>query len=385
MRSWSLTAIRCLATAALVLTAFAIGLGRWQTKSDEVRIPSLPLYHPIQKYQSLDPDLGTPVLDVLTGKLTRLELPETDTLVNASCSPWRDNLGRFHVVGSWRSRPHKIWDPKNRSGLARFAFPGGEPLDRIEFHLSLEDPPCWAPDTSGRVLCVAGDCRIYTLAFKKFRNNNINRDTTPQLTKLTWKVPVPRENHFLISHVTWPNDLRFSNIVVVSASDSTRLAPLLGHVPVGLPLEGQHLWWLRLSRDRHAVEAAGRLWPSNPALDQAFSERLPNLIRTPQGDLVLAYLRCRKAPGDTQLMLAPVTLSTNEGVPQVDPKQAIELANQCLMSPPGFSQDGRSIFAIQANGRNRMRLLRYSVEEAMARRQASTQSLHPEQAANFAE
>jgi len=159
----------------------------------------------------------------------------------------------------------------------------------------------------------------------------------------------------------------------------------LGHVPVGLPLEGQHLWWLRLSRDRHAVEAAGRLWPSNPALDQAFSERLPNLIRTPQGDLVLAYLRCRKAPGDTQLMLAPVTLSTNEGVPQVDPKQAIELANQCLMSPPGFSQDGRSIFAIQANGRNRMRLLRYSVEEAMARRQASTQSLHPEQAANFAE
>ena len=40
-------------------------------------------------------------IDIRTGMVDRLVLPEGDRLDNVACSPWRDEEGNYQIVGRW--------------------------------------------------------------------------------------------------------------------------------------------------------------------------------------------------------------------------------------------------------------------------------------------
>ncbi|WP_422927404.1 hypothetical protein [Singulisphaera sp. PoT] len=379
MRMCLPTPIRLLGHAAIVVTAFAIGLGRWQGKTEETRTPAFPRYLGIRKYHVLRDDRRTPALDLESGDIKHFSIPSTDSLEGATCSPWRDALGRFHVVGTWKSLAPGGWDSRPKFGLARFAVPGGEALDRIEFETSVADPPCWAPDHSGQVLFAGGDWRIRSVRFDSNQPESFRKKASPRIHKLFWKPTTPREHQFVTSHMTWPNDERFSRIVVVSAVDNSTIAHLIGHKVIDLPIPRHRLWWVRLDGSRESIEAVGRLWPADPSADELYEDRHPNVGRAADGGLVLAFIRRNALTRKARLALVPLEFSEETRTPQADPARLVECGEPCVSSPPGFSPGGEWVYAFEKTDALPARIARHDVRSVMGQSRPTAQPLQSKQ------
>ena len=109
---------------------------------------------------------------------------------------------------------------------------------------------------------------------------------------------------------------------------------------------------------------AGRL--TNPSA-RVEHERLPNLGRTPDGRIVVAFLSREEEEGDWHLRLAPVELDPESGDPYLAPARPHDLQSGLAVCTPAFSPDGTSVYAVLRAQAGTPTLSRFSVIDALAR------------------
>ncbi|WP_254053519.1 hypothetical protein [Singulisphaera sp. GP187] len=304
-------------------------------------------------------------MNLETGGIERISVGRPDTFAYSVCSPWRDGLGRMHLVAQWRGYDENGgW----AAGLARYALPGGEVLDRVTLDVPSTGPPCWSPDLLATILFAGTDGRLYCLGFSHQGDFRRPGGHVPAPHPLAWKNPLRGATVVRILDPTWPTDPRLGRTLLVSMAVRED-EDAVGRANPELP----QLWWLRLCADGLAIESAGRL--VQPSLEHSAlpiqEERMARISTTPDGGLVLAFLVRHVGRTDLQLRLATVAHDEETGTLQVDGSEVVALAEGLACSPPVFSEDGRWVYATVKRGLEEVqaetpvRVKRYSVGDAL--------------------
>ena len=157
----------------------------------------------------------------------------------------------------------------------------------------------------------------------------------------------------------WPSEEAFGGRLILS---------LRFRKDSGQSAEGPQLWWAQLNEGGTSIVAAGRLIapPRNAswAAVAGSEERCPNVGMTHDGVLMLTYVTIPDGERPGGLWIAPITFKSRAGnlVPRVEASAVRRLATNCLPTPPGFSPDGRWIYAAVQEGRpGEVRLKRFAI------------------------
>lgn len=328
---------------AAVLCLVAVGLGRVAPRPASSRTSSDVAYIPINGYHFPTDDGEPRFLDPKTGKLVRLALSEPDQVDCAVCSPWRDEAGESQVIGRWIRREGDR-QLVAEIGLARYTLPSGRILDRVPLDVVPVGHPCFFPGKSARILFAAGNGRLYRYAFENEDGTAaLGNDDEGTAQSLTWRVDGLEERGTVIIDPVWPRDPRLAGRLIVSM---TRLEKQ-GDRRIFGP---NQLWWLQLDRAGTQIQAAGPLvrrrgLPAGTPLDE---ERLPNVVATADGGLVLAYLS-RRDNGRHEgwnLGLAPIDIDPATGAPSVDEANVHRVSSMVTPTLPTFSSDGQWVYAL---------------------------------------
>jgi hypothetical protein len=335
MRFSFMTLLRLAVLAGLGSTLLAIEVARLAPHAWHARVLRKSRVVGIPGIAFPGPDECTRFLDIATGSLTRLTLPDGEFLDDAVCSPWEDDEGVSHVIGRWRKDEGKDgMEVMTDLGLACYTYPGGEEVARVPCAVLPQGGACWYPGTGDRVLFSGADGALYHVAFE----TGSGRRTQPAgdegaAVPLRWDVPKPGTGAVLIREPYWPAAPGFEHTVLVSVR---YVAP---EPSDGLSLA--EIWWLRLDARGVAVVAAGRLTTPGGGYD----ESSPSLAATP-GGLVLAYVTCEPKQRERKLRVAPVKRDPKTRAWRADAGRAVLLAHDCADTPAAFSPDGRSVYAL---------------------------------------
>ncbi|AGA30969.1 hypothetical protein Sinac_6913 [Singulisphaera acidiphila DSM 18658] len=371
-----------LVVAVIGLIVAAVRLGRADGGPRRSRLEAAPRCRVVSHQVLIDPTSHQYIslLNAETGEIERVSVGEPDTFAYSVCSPWRDGLNRMHLVAQWRGYDvNGCWT----AGLARYALPGGEVLDRLPLEVPASGPPCWSPDLSATILFAGTDGRLYRHSFGHNGDSNRSRVDGLLPRPLTWKISPPLGVAILrVLDPTWPIEPSLERTLLVSMAVREDRADTSGP-------ELPQLWWLRLSADGWAIEAAGRL--VRPALERRGEpiqeERLARISATPDGGLALAYLVRRQGHTDLELRLAPVTVDEETGGLRVDESDVIELTDGLACSPPIFSEDGRWVYVTvkadlaEVQAEAPLRVHRFSVVDSLA---SPPLAVHPCSSLGFA-
>ena len=144
---------------AVIATAVAVGVARSQPppRSSKVPVTESPVLISLPRRGSPLPP--TVWMEGDPSRTTLLRPPGGMLLEFGIASPWRDEAGRFQVVG-------RLTGGENRAragyvGLARVSFPDGELLDLVATDVLPTSQPCWARGTRPRILFAAADGHLY--------------------------------------------------------------------------------------------------------------------------------------------------------------------------------------------------------------------------------
>jgi hypothetical protein len=306
-----------------------------------------------------DHDPTTRLLDLSTGDCRKLEAQGGDEFEHASFSPWQDEQGESQVVGRWHRRMGRDGDMLcQQFGLARFTYPGGRVLDRIELDMVISGRPCWYPDTSARILFAAGDGRLYRLSFDDPRpSSGTDRDKSPKPSALSWRTPLPGDGLF-IRDPAWPSDPRLGRKVIATLTFLDNKGGKRAYLP-------PQLWWLQFDPDTATIVRAGRLTRPDPSAEGDF-ECMPCVANSPDGTPLLAYLSHGQDGPEWEMRIVPITFEGPMGDPVARTSASVKVAERCAPSPPAFSADGRWVCGIVDPLSPRARVGRFSVVEALA-------------------
>lgn len=344
MRSLLCSMVRVSFSTSIVLVALAIVLGRFAGGVAELRQPASPRFQPMSGLLFPGWCCELRLLDRETGRLERVRLPGGDRLGHSAFSPWRDGLGRAHLVG--------LWNEVNRpgvgsvAGLVRYAVPGWEVIDRYEMDILPAGPPCWFPDMSTRILFAGWDGQLYGFTFADPADGGTadGGDHPGGPRPLVWRVAKPARS-LMISAPQWPRDpaLQGKIIATLTREHPGAAGPL---APRENPTRSE-LWWLQLSADGTAIEGVGRLIVDSSADPgrQTVEEDLAAVATVPGIGLVLAYQAREQPTGPYRLRLAPVVVD-DRGVPTVEAAEAVDVMTDGILSAACFSPDGRWLYAI---------------------------------------
>lgn len=354
MRSiWNSLVRVTLATLAVVF-ALAVLLGRLNHSVPDVREPALPSNQPISGHLIGSRDDDMHLLELASGRLLRTHIPGGDRLEHAAASPWRDRGGRTHIAGLWSGAYRKGIGPS--TGVARYALPDWEVLDRVETEIVPAGPPCWFPDMSSRILFAAWDGQLYRLDFSDGPSGGASNGPRP----LVWQVARPGESP-MISNPIWPDETSLEGklVATIMFEDRDEYDPA-----TDTRRTRSELWWLQLSVDRTAIVGAGRLITG--AADGAeHEERLPAVLRRAGRPLLLAYLNREQFHDRYRLRLAPLTIDA-AGTPRIDATAAADVAWNGIFAAPAFSGDGRWVFEISPSNPSPDLAERIAVAELLA-------------------
>src|SRR5690348_12724435 len=93
---------RLLVVLAILVTGVAVGLGRLAPRPTGGRRLAEDRHRPVTQYLFPQRAPGAYLLDVETGAIDRIGLEDGGRLQYSACSPWRDVLGRTHLIGLLR-------------------------------------------------------------------------------------------------------------------------------------------------------------------------------------------------------------------------------------------------------------------------------------------
>lgn len=339
---------RLIAATAVVVFAVAVVIGRSSPIVPEQHRPATPRHQPVDGTVVLKGVADLRLLDLQSGELEPVRVPGSDLVGSAACSPWQDSRGRVHLVGLWRSRDANGYSAG--SGLARYALPGVEELDRVELEVPPRGPVCWFPGTEARVLFIGLDFRIYSFSFDE-------RGDATGPKELIWRMRPPVNGRPMVANLTWPSDPRLGGRAFVSLNIGER---------------DESLWWLELDPDGTAIERSGRLILTAPGggSEPVSRELFAGISAAPDGGLVAAYFATRRGHAEYQLRIGPVVIDAETGAPRVEESDTVVVAEDRAAHPPAFSPDGRWVYSIPRAGRMPGRAERHSVVDVLARRRA---------------
>jgi hypothetical protein len=338
--------LRTLVWASIGISAVAVGLGHYAPRGLRCRREAVPRYQWVNGRTSSNMECQPRFLDRETGAIVRGEFPAADTLELASCSPWRDERGQFHVVGRRMTylRQGKKCFPQE-FGLARYTFPEGRLIDRVELDQVPVTEPCWAPGLAPRIIFVAGNGVFYGYAFEGSDGCPLGGADAPDRPReIAWRTTRPGLGLLQIKDLIWPTDPRLGGRLIASLSYQVQIDGRRRFL-------GPQLWWIELSGDGTAITGAGRIivpehgdlaW----AVDQDQEERLPSIALTPAGGLTLAYLARMRDQTPWELRVARLESDPATGAPMVRRGGSRGLARGCIATAPAFSTDGRWVYGI---------------------------------------
>lgn len=355
--------VRWVGRLAVLSFVLAVLLGRYVEPESEFRRLGEIRFVSIHRNQLIDESRETRFIDLSSGEMTTLLMPENESLDRAGLAPWCDERGRTQAVGRWiATQGEGIKRINDAMGLARVRLPDGLVLDRVPTSIVPNGAPCWMPGTEARVLFAARDGRLYRLFFEDGNQNNgeflaRERDRVPQA--LDWRVPGLSVSELRFFDVTRPHDGRLaaSGLFLATASRGSTASP---ESPFGPPQP----WWLRLDRTGTAIVAAGPLIQPGSELESAIQYRYPTLITNASGGLVLVYLNRGHDQEDWRLWASPIELDPVRLVPRPLKAPGRILAENCDASPLGASPDGRWVYGVlRAEGeRHEQTVVRLPIE-----------------------
>lgn len=284
-------------------------------------------------------------VDLGTGDPLMLPLPRGEALTQPACAPWKDESGGTQVAGAWRRvSGDDAALVTSEFGLARFSFPGGEPLDRVPSDIIPEGAPCWYPGTTARILFAAADGGLYRFAFEGARGpDTSDSGCEARPSPIVWKVTPPGddERSVRIADPVWPADRRLGGRLIVSLRYQVREGNRLRFTPA-------RPWALKLDRAGEAIEEAT---PLGQDLEPAgVKVRFPRVHRAPDGTARLIYLAQRSGRPSWDLRTAPLTLAS-DGIPQIASEPETIVEAECAFGPPALSPDDRWVYFLPADPR----------------------------------
>ncbi len=267
-------------------------------------------------------------VDPATGRIEQVRLPARDVLENARCSPWTDEKGRRQVVGRWSEFSGPASDLViSRVGLARYSYPDGAALDRIETDIPPFRAPCWYPGTSARVLFSSGDGQLYQFAFESAAIGKDRPQVRPE--PITVRPGVLESERVHLTSPCWPTERQLGGRLLVSVSNLNESD--------ADQMSRSSLWWIRLNSAGDEVVEAGRV--TEPALELA--ETSPTVGMASDGTLLLAYLGQRERIATWRLFVTPLHVDQETGRVWTVRSETVELAAELNSEPPVFSPDAR--------------------------------------------
>lgn len=342
--------LRRLGLLVIAATVVAVVLAKLDPPATHWRLRQPAGWVGLRNYCLPDWDQTPTLLEVGTGRVKSIPLPDGDHLDVMSCSPWQGDDGRVQVVGRWARRVSDGPSVLNEEfGLARCTFPDGEVLDRIPLEIMPSGPPCWFPGTQASVLFAAGDGKLYRLDFEPERNR-VPAAEARRAVPLEWRCKLPEQGDPYIIDPCWPDDPRMAHCLLVSLRIQPRSQ--------SRARAREQLWWLKLNDAGTAIVAAGRLiGPESEKGTRSRNvaeERFPAAAPLPDGRLAVAYLAHRRGTG-WRLRMVPIAFDADQDMKPASPDDVKTLARNCLPTPPGFSADGRLLGIMQASeGHNRI-------------------------------
>jgi hypothetical protein len=340
----------------LGLSACAVGLSRIARKPEGIRVPHAVDQVELRGVWFSKGKKESRWIDTSTGKLVSNRLPKGQRIDYASCSPWHDEDDRRQIVGRWSSDSESSVHP-SQTGLARIASPSGDLLDFVETESLPISPPCWLPGTRARVVYAAADGQLYFHEFEsKVRKGQRSSDLDNQPKRLRWSCDRPEDLKGMICDPYLAPYRTMDRFLFVSFREYDTEGRGIEH------LNGR-LWWLRLSSDGTAIEAAGTVFDKLNVQDE---QRAPVIGKSPNGGFVMAFLR-RIEAGNWELRSVPIGIDVTTNRPMVYPEYEERLLADCRPCPPIFSADGRSVFVVQHDLESIASLLRVPLESSLKR------------------
>lgn len=333
--------VRAVLLLGAVYSMVAVGLGRTAPKPTEFHLLSAGRWFGINEYHLTQKDHHSLLLDSTTGACSRLELPDGDRLDYAVTAPWQDEEGGRQLVGRWRRR-----SPERGLalgfGLARYAYPSGQILDRISLDVMPMGFPCFLPGRHARVLFAAGDGVLYRVDFPDAHDGQgPGSDEASRAVAVRWRSDLAGAAPSTITDPTWPMTPRFGGRLI---------AVLTRFVDVGCGTTEirSELAWLRLDAECREIVAAGPLCPDDPTLGMGSSgeSSVPSVGETAEGNLVLAYLVKRAGVATWDLRLAPITIDAASGNPTIDRSGGVMIAEGRSHVMPVLSSDCRWVYSL---------------------------------------
>ncbi len=329
--------IRVLVWVGATACVAAVAVGRMSSPELSLRSMQPIRYAGLSALISSTHDGRLSFVDLETGKGQVMDVADGDQFSQMAWSPWVDESGEGQVAGFWRSYSGRNEQGMaSEIGLARYRFPGGEPLDRVATDITPVSPPCWYPGTRAQILFADGGGTLHRFAFEGTHRSGTTLDGCDLApSPIVWKIAPPGvdERSVRMMDPVWPEGRAMEGRLIVSLS--------MHRVEGDRHFTPPRLWWLKLDEAGEAIEAAGPLVRRDDSLD--VRERCARVTRTPSGEYRIAYLVRDAASTDWKMTVAPLEFD-DQGLPFVRPELASSDARVQAPIAPAFSSDGRWLY-----------------------------------------
>jgi hypothetical protein len=358
--------IRFIVVTGLGITMLAIGISRLDPPRPSWRTRHVTRFLHLNEFFMNLSDRSPRWLDVETGEMTSIPLAEGDVLDAASCSPWVDEKEQHQMAGRWSYRTNQgPMSVTTDFGLARLSFPDGRLLDRVSTEIVPVGPPCWFPGTRARILFASGDGQLYHYAFEgelSLKEPDKTADHDAQPVALKWRCPKPGQGKVFLSDLTWPEDHRMSDYVIVALREQSPDSKALRS------FTGTTLWWLKLNVAGTEIVDCGKLLipAAERILDGSLDRRCPTVGALKGGKPVIAYLSENRDERGWDLRVAPLEFEKDHHTPSARESSSLLFSTHCHPIHPSFSSDGRWLNAIADSSEPNGRLLRLSLVNAFS-------------------
>lgn len=342
MRMTLTALVRSIAFLALGSSILAIGVSRATPRTARRLHPAPQRFYGINGSVFDPPQSGNFLLDAATGELKGGEFTRAVALDFASSAPWSDETGDTWMLGRLAH-----WSGESESkqfegaGLYGVTLSSGRTSGELGVGPIVSGRACWLPGRADRVVFPAGDGKLYV---QDFNLEGDGPESAPR--QISWACATPGVGGVTLADPVCSGLPELGGRIFVTLSFETVVHGVHRLTP-------GDIWWLSLDSEGRSIVAAGPLLEhvEGARALAAPQRRLPNLSQTVDGEFVMANL---ERPGDGKpwrLALTPVDFEPSTGAPVARSSERQTFDDECAVTSPAFSPDGRYVYQVSRSRR----------------------------------